>query len=163
MKHNIYLISLLFITFFFLTACNDDTISESHYNPEVVVKVSNLNYDQPGFLNLFPEIESLNNISTAFTSDYSEERKNRLLINMQIKVANWGQDVAVMDNILTATGCNTVGEYILPTYAERAKYNGQDAWLIQFTYALDTLVFGRFKCFAFSIPDLDTLCYLGSH
>lgn len=159
MKNYIFF-PFLFILLCLLCSCNND---EDIFIPEVIVKISYTNYDQTSFLNLFPHQESLNQISSAFTNNYSEERKNELLNNMKAKVAVLREDVGIIENILTIMGCNNVGAYVLPTYAERAKFNGQEAWLIQFTYALDTPVFGRVRCIAFSIPDIEELFYFTTH
>lgn len=155
----LFLLPFIIILFFLVFSCNDD---EDIFVPEVIVKISNTDYNESGFLDLFPHQESLNQISSAFNNNYSEDRKN-ILTNMKIKVAALGEDAAIMNNILISMGCYDVGEYILPTYAERAKFNGRDVWLIQFTYALDTPVFVRVKCIAFSIPDIEELFYFTSH
>jgi len=80
---------------------------------------------------------------------------------MKANVSKLGENVNIIESILEKVGCNVSGEYILPTYAEKAKYEDKDVWLVQFTYGLGNPEFGHFKCFAFSIPDLDTLNYFG--
>jgi hypothetical protein len=142
-----------------LYGCKDDKITSPQSNAEVVVKVSGTDYNQNSFNTLFPDTASLKYISTAYSNNYSEERRTKLINDMKSKVRALGEDVAVIENILTRAGCNMSGVYILPTYVEKAKYNGKDAWLVQFTYGLSSPDFGHFKCFALSIPDLDTLDY----
>lgn len=144
-----------------LSGCKDDKITSPQSNADVIVKLSGTDYNQNSFKTLFPDTASLKNINTAYSNNYSEERKTELLSNMKIKVKELGEDVTVIEKILARAGCNMSGVYILPTYAEKAKYNGKDAWLVQFTYGLSSPDFGHFKCFALSIPDLDTLDYVG--
>jgi len=153
-----YFFIFLFIILF---GCKNDKITDPQNNAEVVVKISGIDYNQKSFRTLFPDSSSLKNISTAYSSNYSEERRAKLIDNMKNKVSKLGEDVKVIESILSKTGCTVSGAYILPTYAEKAKYEGKDVWMVQFTYGLGNSGFGHYKCFAFSIPNLDTLNYLG--
>jgi hypothetical protein len=162
MKPIAFTSGLLLLVSFSLAGCSDITSPGGADDVEVTVKVSNTNYDQASFRDLFPDSSSLRSISIAFNSNYSERRRTALVVNMLAKVSAMGEDVVIVDTILTRACCKTPGEYILPTYAERAEYNGKRAWLVQFTYGLSGPQFGRSKCFAFSIPNLDTLNYIGA-
>lgn len=161
MKLQNYYQFIFILLLIILIGCKDDKITDPQNNAEVVVKKSNIDYNQNSFKILFPDSSSLKNISTAYSSNYSEERKAKLIENMKAKVSKLGEDVIIIESILSKAGCNIPGEYILPTYAEKAKYDGKDVWLVQFTYGLGNPGFGHFKCFAFSIPNLDTLNYFG--
>ncbi|HOD62088.1 MAG TPA: hypothetical protein PKG96_08310 [Bacilli bacterium] len=159
LRNHYQFISILLLII--LIGCKDDKITDPQNNAEVVVKKSNTDYNQNSFKTLFPDSSSLKSISTAYSSNYSEERKAKLIENMKANVSKLGEDVNIIESILEKVGCNVSGEYILPTYAEKAKYEDKDVWLVQFTYGLGNPEFGHFKCFAFSIPNLDTLNYFG--
>jgi hypothetical protein len=162
MNSTAFVSSILLLLLLSFAGCKDHTSPNGDGNVEVTVKVSTTDYDQNTFRQLFPDSISLHNISFAFNNNYSEERRNGLVVNMLVKVSARGEDAIIMDTMLTRAGCRTPGEYVLPTYAERAKYSGRKAWLVQFTYGLGVPTFGRYKCFAFSIPDLDTLNYVAA-
>jgi hypothetical protein len=160
MKLLAYYLALFSFLLILLCACEENKITDPQNIDEVVVKVSNTDYNLNSFRAHFPDSASLHNISTAYSNNYSEERKAGLISNMKSKVTALRQDVTIIEQILTKTGCNMPGKYILPTYAEKAKYEGKDAWLIQFTYGLGNPRFGHYMCFVFSIPNLDTLKYI---
>jgi hypothetical protein len=161
MKFQAYYLILFSFLLILLGGCKDDKITTPQNNTDVIVKVSNTNYNHNSFKTHFPDSASLHNISSAYSYNYSWERKAELINGMKIKVTALGEDVTVIERILTTTGCNISGAYILPTYAEKAKYEDKDVWVVQFTYGLGNPVFEHFKCFAYSIPNLDTLDYTG--
>ena len=162
MKPTTFVSSVLLLLLFPFAGCNNHASQNGEDNVEVTVKVSTTDYNQDTFGQLFPDSISLHNISFAFGNNYTEQRRTRLVVNMLAKVSALGEDIMIVDTILTRASCKTPGEYVLPTYAERAKYSGREAWLVQFTYGLGNPAFGRYKCFAFSIPDLDTLMYIAA-
>lgn len=162
MKPMAFVSGLLLLVLLSPAGCSDINSPNGEDNVEVMVKVSTIDYDQNTFRQLFHDSISLHNISIAFNKNYSEQRRTALIVNMLAKVSALREDAVIVDTILTRACCKTPGEYILPTYAERAEYNGKRAWLVQFTYGLSGPQFGRFKCFAFSIPELDTLNYIGA-
>ncbi|HPI38505.1 MAG TPA: hypothetical protein PK397_11235 [Ignavibacteriaceae bacterium] len=154
--------SIIFIFLLFVPAgCNEDKITDQQSNARVVVKVSDTDYNQNNFTTLFPDTSSFNSISRAYSNNYTEVRRAKLIENMKADILKLGEDATLIESILSKTGCSIRGEYILPTYAEKAKYEGKDAWLVQFIYGFGYPEFGHFKCFAFSVPDLDTLMYFG--
>jgi len=156
-------ILIFFTLLFFNIDCNDNSIESLAYlSVKPVVKVTSNNYDQITFRKTFPDTLSLNKISKAYSHSYSEQLRTSLIQYMESEIRRFGEDVVIFDSLMNITGCKTPGEYILPTYAEKTKYDSKDAWLIQFTYGLGKPVFGRWKCFAFSIPNLDTLAYIGT-
>jgi hypothetical protein len=158
-------VAFVFVLFVLTAGCRDlvepSTGDNGPGNVEATVKASTTDYNQDAFRRLFPDSVSLQRISSAFTNNYTEQRKTTLVENMLTRVSALGEVPAVLDTIVTRAGCRTPGENILPTYAERAHYAGRDAWIVQFTYGLGVPTFGHYKCFAYSISNLDTLDYLG--
>jgi len=149
--------AVLTFLLFYSVGCNDLGPIDDADDVEVTVKVSTTNYDKQSLHKLFPDTVSLHNIASAFSKNFTERRKTHLVDNMLARITALREDVSIMDKIVTRAGCKNPGEYVLPTYAERAAFNGRDAWLVQFTYGLGVPSFGRWKCLAYSIPDLDTL------
>jgi len=152
--------SCFFVLFLFVIACNDkSTEPQDDITTKPVVKKSSVNYSEKSFNISFPDTNSLNSISKVYSNNFSEEIRNKLIEYIKSEVAKLGEDVNIFDNILSCTGCNISGEYLLPTYAERAKYDGEEALIFQLTYGLGEPNFGHFKCFAFSVANLDTLAF----
>ncbi|MBI4428905.1 MAG: hypothetical protein HY562_07285 [Ignavibacteriales bacterium] len=140
-------------------ACDIDNPINAADDVEVTVRVSTVDYTGSTFSRLFPDSAELHRIASAFNTNYSEQRRAILLQRMISKVSELGKDEEIMERILGAVACKTSRAYILPTLAEKAKCAGHEAWLVQFTYGLGGPSFGHYKCFAFSIPNLDTLHY----
>lgn len=81
---------------------------------------------------------------------------------MKSEVITLGEYFSIFEEILYKTYCYEKGAFLIPTYAERAKYENNDVWIFQLTFGLDKPVFGRVRCFVFGIPNLDTLNYIGT-
>lgn len=164
MKTCFYYLSIFFASFFILafTGCSEKPTAADDFIPvKPVVKVSNVNYSQDSFNDSFPDTLSLKNIATAYSGNkYSEEVKKALHDYMRRQVNILGEDLKTFDRIISLSGSSITGEYVLPTYAEKAKYKGQDAWIFQITYGLGGPGFGHFKCFVFGLEKLDTLHYV---
>jgi len=160
MKKLIAFDSLLFLFLLFVLGCT--TESEDNITSGPVVKKTLVNYTHETFRTSFPDTSSLHNISKTYSNNYSEDKRNQLLDYMRREVSKFGEDPNVFENVLSRTGCKLTGEYVLPTYAERAKYENQEAWIFQITVGLGEPVFGRCKCYALSLPNLDTLAYIGT-
>ncbi len=153
----IVLFSILFL------ACNEKPTEPSdEITAKPVVKKSSINYNQASFSSSFPDTISLNNMSNAYSNNYSEAMRSKILDYMKDEVIKLGEDVNIIDSILSRTGCNISGGYVMPTYAEKAQYENQDAWVFQVTYGLGQPNFGRSKCFVFDAATLDTLTFIQS-
>lgn len=180
MKNRLFLLCNVTIFIFFLSflGCSKNSADSGQSSPvtpnetllpnealipiKPVVKVTQNDYDKNSFMKSFPDTVSLNLIATAYSNNYySENIKTLLNCYMQEQVKKLGQDVKIFEKIQTLSGCNVANEYILPTYAEKAKYNGKDVWIIQVAYGLSSPALAHFKCYAFGIEKLDMLDYFG--
>ena len=146
---------LLMAFMLFVFGCTTET--EDNITALPVVKKTSMNYDSTTISNTLPDFNSLKNISDAYSNNYSREIKTKLLTYMRGEVSKLGEDLNIFDNVLALTGCKIENEFVLPTYAEKAKYKNQDVWLFQLTYGLGYSNFGRSKCFVFSCNNYDTL------
>jgi hypothetical protein len=142
--------------------CENSTEPNNDIIAKPVVKLSSTNYNPQSFMDVFPDTASLTIISKAYSNHYSKEIKERLIDYMKSEVSRLNEDPAEFTNILSLSGCNGTGEFVLPTYAEKAFYENQKAWVVQITYGLGGPSFGHFKCFVFGSANLDTLNYIGS-
>ena len=158
MKKFIVLISILFFPMLIFLSCTTET--EETITSKPVVKKTTTNYTQSSFCNCFPDSASLQNIRKAYSNNYSENIKDKLLRYMRNEVSMLGEDLLIFEDILSLTGCKISGEYLLPTYAERAKYENLQVWIFQVAYGLGAPNFAHYKCFAISISNLDTLNYI---
>ena len=148
-------IALCFLFLLLVPACT--TESEDNITALPVVKMTTVNYDSTTISNALPDLNSLNSISNAYSNNYTEEIKTKLLSYMRGEVSKLGEDLNIFDNVLSLTGCKIGNEFVLPTYAEKAKYENQEVWLFQLTYGLGNSNFGRSKCFVFNCNNFDTL------
>jgi hypothetical protein len=146
---------LFFVFILFASGCTTET--ENNITALPVVKKTSVNYDSTTISNSLPDLNSLNSISNAYSNNYTEEIKTKLLSYMRGEVSKLGEDLNIFDNVLSLTGCKIGNEFVLPTYAEKAKYENQDVWLFQLTYGLGNSNFGRSKCFVFNCNNFDTL------
>lgn len=151
-----------FLILSLLNFCNENaTESNNEITAEPVVKVSSTNYNLQTFIEVFPDTVSLAKISRAYSNHYSEDIKKHLIVFMRSEVSKLKEDPDEFIKIVSLSGCNTAGEFVLPTYAEKAYYENQEAWIFQITYGLGGPGFGHFKCFVFGTANLDTLTYFG--
>jgi hypothetical protein len=164
MKSRIVLGGILLFLSFLILACNDKITEPSdEITAKPVVKKTAINYSEQSFINSFPDGTSLTNISEAYSYHYSEELRDKILDYMKGEVVRLGEDVSIFDSVLVLTGCKLSGEYILPTYAEKAQYENQDAWIFQITYDSGTpIYFGNCTCFVLSTTNFDTLAVIAS-
>jgi hypothetical protein len=155
---------ILFLLFSLLLFTCSDNVSDSGniFFEKPVVKKSAANYTKDSFTNSFPDNSSLQFISEAYTNNFNEEMRIELLDYMKNEVSILSEDVSIFEKILDQTQANEKGNYLLPTYAERAQYENRDVWIFQLTFGLGEPVFGRARCFVFGIPELDTLNYIGT-
>jgi hypothetical protein len=147
--------------FFLLFVSGCTTEYEENIPPNPVVKKTSGNYTNETFKTSFPDTISLHSISKTYRNNYTEDKRNKLLDYMRSKVSKLGEDSNIFENILSQTGCKLTGEYVLPTYAERAKYKNQEVWIFQITIGLGGPDFSHWKCFVLSLTNLDTLAYIG--
>ncbi|MGE5497134.1 MAG: hypothetical protein ACM3Q2_03650 [Syntrophothermus sp.] len=163
-KTRYYCLSIILTSLFilFFPGCSEKSTETDDIIPvKPVVKVSNTNYSKDNFNTFFPDNASLKDIGAAYSGNkYSEEVKKALNDYMRRQVNVLGENSKTFEKIISLSGCSLTGEYILPTYAEKAKYKGQDAWIIQITYGLGAPDFGHFRCIVFGAEKLDTLNYI---
>lgn len=160
MKNRIVLRFVLIYLSLWILACNDNVTEPSiEITAKPVVKKTTTNYSEQSFLASFPDMASLNSISSAYSNNYSEELRNKILDYMRAEVNRIGEDVNVFDGIILRTNCKLSGGYLLPTYAEKARFENRNCWVFQITYGIDSPDFGHSKCFVFDAATLDTLTY----
>ncbi len=126
----------------------------------VVTKTSS-DYTLESFERSFPHSEILTAMSKAYAHKCSDEVREALIDYMKKEAADLGEDASMFDALLTLSGCRDGEGLVLPTYAERARFNGQEAWIIQVAWGYDAADFGHFKCYAFGIANKELLATYG--
>jgi len=126
----------------------------------VVTKTSS-DYTPESFERSFPQTEILTAMTKAYAHKCSDEVREALIDYMKKEAADLGEDVSGFDALLTLSGCRDSEGLVLPTYAERARFNGQEVWIIQVAWGYDAADFGHFKCRAFGLTLHDQLAYVG--
>jgi hypothetical protein len=160
MKSPIAIFITLFLILIQFSGCHDLFSTEPPDVVDVVVKMSMTDYDATTFTHSFPDTSSLHAVASAFSSGYSEERRASLLARMLQRIAVLGEEPRFVDSILTRCDCRTPGTFVLPTYAERARFKGKDVWIVQFAVGYGGPGFGHYSCVVYSIPDLALLYHI---
>jgi hypothetical protein len=148
---------LLLIIFIGCSANSTEPEDELTVKP-IVVKISK-NYDEQLFNSSFPQNDILKNMSEAYKNNYSENIKMKLVDYVALKVKSFGENEEVFLECFKLSGCKNVNSISLPTYVEKAKYNGEDSWIIQLSWGVESSDLGHYKCFAIGINSKDTLYY----
>jgi hypothetical protein len=150
-----FLVPLLLIL-----GCGDNSTEPAdNLTKKPVVKKSSTDYNYDSFRDSFPDTSSLKRIGKAYAGIYSEEIKNELISYMKRKVKQIGEDENLFTECFGLTGCSGTASVSLPTYAEKAKYEGKEAWIIQLVWGIDPQDLSHYKCFAFETDKMDTLDY----
>ncbi len=150
-----------------LLSCSENSTDPSGNSEEVVeeitakptVIITSTDYNSELFRISFPKMELLQEIGAAYQKNYSNALKNQLIKYMTDKVDTLGQSVEIFNACMEVTGCKISNSVSLPTYAERAKYDGEDAWIIQLVWGVSPFDLGHYKCFAISMNSKDTLYF----
>ncbi len=145
--------------------CQDKKESISNPEPPLEVRatviITEADYDSSYFRRSHLDTASFNMIVREFNREYSDLRKSQLIDGVLTDVASLGENPELMRTLLERFTSDVETERVIPTYAERARYGGREAWLMEFTYSLGTGGFGHYLHYAFSIPELDTLYAVG--
>ncbi len=160
MKRLAQISGLAFLIFVLISGCKDNPTDPYEYLPaKPVIKKTTYNYTAEKLRELFPDTASWNSMSRAYSNNYSEDIRTKINEYMKREVSRLGEEPQIIENILCYTGCREAGNYIMPVYAERARFEDKEAWIVQFTYGLGQPEFGHYKYLAYSLPNLDTLFY----
>ena len=160
MKRLAQISGLAFLIFVLISGCKDNPTDPYENLPaKPVIKKTTNNYTAEKLRELFPDTASWNSMSRAYSNNYSEDIRNKINEYLKSEVGRMGENQNLFESILARTGCREEGNYILPVYAERARFENNEAWIVQFTYGLGQPEFGHYKYLAYSVPELDTLFY----
>jgi hypothetical protein len=160
MKRIISLIGLSLIILFTSSGCNDKSIDiKSNLTETPPVKKTAINYNKESFGNSFPDSEILHKIADAYKNNYSQEIKTELIEYMKAQVILLGENQETFNRCIDLTDCENINSISLPTNAEKAKYDGEDVWIIQLVWGMEPSDLGHYKCFAISAVNYDTLDY----
>jgi hypothetical protein len=157
MNNKVLFACFMIIITLILAGC-DNSSESNDVTALPVVKKTSVNYSSEMFRKYFPDTISLININKAYSNNFSYGLKEKLLNKMKLEVSKLGEDLNLFNSILSKTYCLANDYYILPTYAEKAKYEDKDVWIFQVAYGLNEPVFNHFRCFVFS-NNLDTLAF----
>jgi len=161
MKNKIALITFSILFFFFIISCNDNsTEPKDEITIKPIVIKSSINYNKDSFRTSFPDLDLNKNIADAYKDKYSQEIKAQMIDYMKNQVKMLGENEDTFIKCMDLTGCKDINSISLPTYAEKAKYDGEDAWIIQLIWASRPENIGHYKCFAIGINQIDTLDFI---
>ena len=160
MKKHLFSVVSTLLLFTIIYGCNDNST-----NPEVnitvkpTVKITSTNYDEELFNSSFPQNDILNEISDAYKSSYSNDTKAKIIDYVTERVELLGENKYTFLECFELTGCNNENSISLPTYIEKAIFNGEDSWIIQLAWGFEPSDLGHYKCFAIGIESKDTLYF----
>jgi hypothetical protein len=141
------------------TESSDNSLNEVEITVKPVVIKTSTDYNSKLFRTSFPKMELLHEIGEAYQKSYSDNLKKQLISYMIEKADTLGESGEILNECIEVTGCKIESPVSLPTYAERAKYNGEDAWMIQLVWGASPFDLGHYKCFAISMVSKDTLYF----
>jgi hypothetical protein len=160
MKRIISLVVLSLIILFTFHGCDDKSIdTKSSLTATPLVRKTAINYNKESFGNSFPDGELLRKIADAYKNNYSQEIKIGLIEHIKAQVILLGENQETFNRCMNLTDCENINSISLPTNAEKAKYNGEDVWIIQLVWGMEPSDLGHYKCFAISVINYDTLDY----
>jgi hypothetical protein len=143
-----------------LAAGCKDSGTEAYPGADVLpqVRFSQTNYSQAVIMVGRPDTVLLPLFTRTYGGRYSDGLKASLVHYILDRTRQAGFDEREVQACLQATGQLESGGESLPYLAERAKYDGQEAWVFEFTYGFDGS-FGHYRCFVIGAQTLDTLFY----
>ena len=158
MKKILLMISYIILFILSIQSCKDkstDPYEDILVKP--IVEKTSTDYTPELFRSSFPKMELLHEIGEAYKNSYSEAVKNQLINYMKSQANKLGENSEIFNECMEVTGCNNSNSISLPSYAEKAKYEGKDVWIIQLVWGMMPSDLGHYKCFAISTDDKDTL------
>ena len=150
---------LIFLFISFLSGCDSLTESDEDLPAKPIIKKTSTNYTQQLISSTFPKTEIHEKMNQAYSGKYSEDMRQDLLEYIKKEISGLGESVGEFDEILKKSGCDDQNLLAIPTYAERAKYENEDAWILQIANGLNSQSFEHYKIFVFSLDSSDTLFY----
>ncbi len=138
---------------------NEDTTvqQDSEITAKPIVKKTSTDYTHKLFGASFPQKESLKEIGEAYKNNYSVALKNQLINYMKEQADSLGENGEIFNECMEMTGCKDIYFISLPSYAEKARYEGNDVWIIQLVWGLRPSDLSHYMCFAISTNNKDTL------
>lgn len=160
MKKIIMFVALLFLLLVIIFSCSDNAIDPiDDISVKPTVKITSTDYDEQLFNSLFPKNDILIKISDAYRATYSHDIKVKLIDYVSQKVESLGENEDTFIECFKLSGCQEDNSISLPTYIEKANFNGLESWIIQLTWGVESSDLGHYKCFAIGINSKDTLYY----
>jgi len=125
-----------------------------------VVQVTSNNYCEAEIIGMTPHSELFEAFCESYVNQYSDALKAEVVKQMKIKAFRLGEDPRQLEECMEATGHLAPGVISLPYYAERACYDDQDMWLIEFAWGYAAADLAHFKSFVMGISTCDTIYYV---
>lgn len=107
-----------------------------------------------------PDRALLQGYSSAYLDKYTDSLKQFLVGEIERRTELVGGNRAEIRKCLDATGQLANGLVSLPFSAERAHYQGKDAWLFQFAWGFTPADLGHFRCYVMDATSADTLLFI---
>jgi hypothetical protein len=156
-KYALCMLAIIISTALFCGCGKDNaTAPEVAITVTPVLKITNTDYTSSANIG---DTASVNHLTKAYESCYSDELKMDIFNYMHTQVALSGQDISSYEKCLNATGLPFSTEMLLLCYVEKAKYKGRDAWIIQNIKGFGPSRFLGYKVFVMDAVNADTLCW----
>ena len=158
MKHNLF-----FLLTLVLIGCQKDNpvTTEQSQLPELPkVVVTQSNYVELDIQSRVPDTTYKNKCSSMYRDNLTDSSKKYVVNVLLQKVRLLNQDTSVVSGCLNATGQLKDGVISVPYYAERAKYQSKDCWIIEFAWGLNSNDLNHHRCFVMDVATKDTLLFI---
>ena len=138
---------------YLLTSCKEDTTTEpgnvtvDFISVLPIVSRTANDYESSAMSSNFGNLDVHRRFAQAYSSSYSASLKESVIGYMLIELRLLGGDTKEFMECYNAIGEFTTGK-CLPCYAESAKYEGKDAWIIVFNWGIGDKDFGHIAYYA---------------
>jgi hypothetical protein len=163
MKHLFFILAV-----FLFASCSKESATETPSSTIVLpdlteypkVTASTNNYSDTAIQLRVPDTTMLNKFIRAYKDKRIDSIKSLLYDALQYKVHELNLNRDEFSSSALATGQFTKGVVSLPYIAERAMYKNKAAWILEFTWGIDSCDIGHFRCFVMDAATADTLLYI---
>lgn len=129
-------------------------------DPNPLVLLGQKEYTEATVRSSVPDTALFRAFCSAYLNEYTDSLKQFLVGDIGLRTELAGGNRAEMQKCLEATGQLKNGLVSLPFFAERARYQGKDAWLFQFTWGFTPGGLGHYRCYVMGAASADTLLFI---
>lgn len=137
----------------------DDVITIAT-DPHPVVRIEQKDYTEALVRSSVPDTSLLHTFTDAYQGKYTDSLKSSFVEWIGLMTALLGGNRAEVQKCLEATGELKAGIVRLPFIAERARYQGREAWLFQFVWGAAPNDLGHYRSYVMDTMTSERLLFI---